>query len=137
MKAVRLVTNPGHARFSAALSRRRYVRIGTDARGRWRGEYRWQVGDRAWVHLDAALLWTQVEVELVAVLVGSSRYGAVVRGFDGVAVTLGGLRLGDKLQVRAEHFFALWRAAETREAGRRGQPMRGEGVVRGPTPGSG
>lgn len=138
MKTVKLVENPGYTTFSPVLDRGRFVESGgVDKHGRPRGRHRWQAGDRASVHLDVpGLSWTLVEVELVAVSgerqAGGRRYGAVVRRFDGMATTLGGLRLGDKLVVESGQFFALWSAGEGREDGEGVQKVYAEGSMRSP-----
>ena len=138
MKRVKLVENSGYTTFSHALARGRFVATGGVTRhGRPRGEHRWRAGDRASVHLDVpGLAWTLVEVELVAVSEDlppwKQSYGAVVRRFDGVATTLGGLRLGNKLVVRPGQFFALWAPEEEREDGEGSQKVYAEGSMRPP-----
>lgn len=133
-KTVRLVENPGYTTFSAGMSRLRYRRTGLDRRGWPTGEQRWEAGDRASVHLDARLAWTLVEVEFVMVPVERywGRCGVVVRRFDGVAQTLGGLTLGDTLVVDSGHYFALWTADETREDGEGARKVYAEGSMRPP-----
>ena len=75
--------------------------------------YRLQVGDCASVYLDAPeLVPRRVEVEMLTEESEGRRHRARVVRFYGAATTLGGLAVGDELEVETAHFVEMWSAQE-------------------------
>lgn len=110
-KAVRLERNIGFTALSPEVSRRRFVPSGVE--GRREGRYRLQAGDCASVYLDAPeLVPRRVEVEMLTEELEGRRHRARVVRFYGAATTLGGLAVGDELEVETAHFVEMWSAQE-------------------------